>query len=218
MTNFTDLHVGTFRFLNEIFGKPAYDNIMIAAHIIAHPDYFIYVLAVIMIIASIMLYRIKHDAIMFKELCISWLTIISAMGISLIFLDTVVGALKLYTSVNRPFCSLENIYTLEKITTMEKCNRSFPSGHTSIVTIVVASFWPLLNRPFKIIATFIALVVAISRIASGAHYPMDLIGSVIICLPLTIYIRNKVKQIITHYYSKTKILDIICEKLRKIIH
>ena len=201
------LNIEIFRFFNETFGKPIFDNIIILTQKLGEPSSFPYYFLLFITIASLMLYQKKHDKATIRELAISWLSAAITLFISLVANSVIVLLIKNYASVHRPFCSLADVYIVQHIVDKLSCNMSFPSGHTAFVTIMAASFWPLMNHQFKIISASLVAIVAISRMATGAHYPMDLFGAIVLCLPLTLYLRFRVSSFINQY--KTKRPDIL---------
>ena len=93
------------------------------------------------------------------------------------------SALKAITSVARP--SGEEIRILYNESTYG--SSSFPSGHTQ----GSASFWGYMslyfkNRFFTILAVIIIILVGISRMYLGLHYPVDVIGGLVISILLLI--------------------------------
>ena len=198
-----EINIAIFRYFNEIFGKSTFDHIMIFTDKFGGPHYFHYHFLLIVIIAAMMFYQRRHNKEALKELTISGFVAMSTLFLSIVIgLVAIADLLKDYTGMNRPFCDLEHIYSLPAITDKLSCTRGFPSGHLSFLIILVTSFWPLFNRLFKIIALSFVCLVAISRISSGAHYPLDLLGALVICLPLTLFIRTQVNILARKYEAR----------------
>ncbi len=205
-----ELNIAIFRFFNETFGKSTFDHFMIFIDKFGGPHYFHYHFLLILIIASAMLYQRRHDKEALKELTISGFIAICTLFISiLVGLVAIADLLKSYTEMNRPYCNLENIYVIPQITDKLSCSRAFPSGHLTFSVIMVTSFWLLFNRTFKMIAAGFIILVAISRMSSGAHYPIDLLGALVICLPLTLFIRTKVNLIVRKYEARLRAFEYI---------
>ncbi len=57
-------------------------------------------------------------------------------------------------------------------------NHAFPSGHTTTAFVVAGLFClQRVNVWFKILALLLAIFVGFSRIASGVHWPLDILGA-----------------------------------------
>jgi undecaprenyl-diphosphatase len=54
--------------------------------------------------------------------------------------------------------------------------QAFVSGHAVIVVALVTLAFPYLNPRWRIVAVALAVLVAIARVYSGAHLPLDVIG------------------------------------------
>jgi undecaprenyl-diphosphatase len=70
----------------------------------------------------------------------------------------------------RPYKILEGAIAINP----PKCKYSFPSGHSSsamIIALILSSFFPMLKWIFMLFA----LLVGISRVFMGCHYPSDVI-------------------------------------------
>ena len=82
----------------------------------------------------------------------------------------------------RPFCSddMTNIKVFAAALSNVHCHQSFPSGHTAYSCTLLFSLWPVLNTGTRMFGIFLAGSVAISRIASGVHFPADLLWAAII--------------------------------------
>ncbi|MFE4145190.1 undecaprenyl-diphosphatase [Peribacillus sp. YIM B13472] len=80
-----------------------------------------------------------------------------------------------FHSNNQPFAELPNVNRL-----VEKAvNNSFPSDHTIIFFSFCITFW-LFKRGWGILWVILAVLVGISRIWIGVHYPADvLVGAII---------------------------------------
>lgn len=60
---------------------------------------------------------------------------------------------------------------------------AFPSGHTTAAAATVAALW-LLDRRLAAIAAVFAAVEAFTRVYVGGHYPHDVLGSIVLALPV----------------------------------
>lgn len=87
------------------------------------------------------------------------------------------GIIKNFTRVPRPFASGEVTCVRPDTAT----GYSFPSGHTqNFTTWTTVTAYHLKKRWFTIITAILILLVAFSRLFLGAHYPSDVVVSVIL--------------------------------------
>lgn len=211
---FQKLNIQIFLFFNKTFGLPIFNKIMIIADNVGGPYIFHYHLLFITIVASIMIYYKKDNKDNLKELLIlgfiAMCTLFVAIVINLVIATEL---LKNITSSTRPYCELENIYILPEVTDKKSCDRGFPSGHTAFSLIMIISFWHLFNKFFKTTAIVVFLIIAITRMSLGAHYPLDIIGSISFCLPITIFIRTKFDYFIRKYENNWQIFDYLYNKI-----
>lgn len=207
-----ELNINIFKSLNQIFGKSHFDQVAIFADKFGGPHIFHYHLLFIAIIASIMLYHKKDKKEDLKELLALGTTAMFTLFFSIILcLVLIVDFLKDIVASDRPYCFINNIYTIKEVIAGTTCNRGFPSGHMTFSIIMATSFWPLLNQFFKTIAVLALTIIALSRISSGAHLPLDIVGAIVITLPITIYIRNKTEQLVRYYEKKWQLFDRMCK-------
>jgi membrane-associated phospholipid phosphatase len=89
-----------------------------------------------------------------------------------------VEILKVLTDRARPFLALQST----RIIGWKERGRSFPSGHTAqtffLMTLISHYFQPGIGGTLALYA--VALLVGITRIYVGAHYPRDVIGGAVL--------------------------------------
>lgn len=88
-----------------------------------------------------------------------------------------IQALKRIVNRPRPYKTLEGAIAIKP----PKCKYSLPSGHSSSamsIALVLSCFFPLLTLLFVLVA----LLVGISRILLGCHYPSDVLVGVLISI------------------------------------
>ncbi len=55
---------------------------------------------------------------------------------------------------------------------------SFPSGHTSSSVAAALAIWKNTPRKYGIVAIVLAVLISLSRLYVGVHYPTDVLGGV----------------------------------------
>lgn len=56
--------------------------------------------------------------------------------------------------------------------------QGFPSGHAAVIAAMVTVVSPYLNRPGRILAWTLVALVALARVYTGAHLPLDVVAGV----------------------------------------
>lgn len=105
--------------------------------------------------------------------------------LSLAISQIIVQSLKIIMSRERPYKIIEHLNTFG----IDLSDYSFPSGHTTASFSLATTL--ALNLPeYTIVAIFLALIIAISRIYLGVHYPTDVAFGLIlgIACPIIVHV------------------------------
>lgn len=78
----------------------------------------------------------------------------------------------------RPWLVLEGLLPL----VTERDPNSFPSGHSSSALACAAAWWRYLPQPWRLAAAVCALLMALSRLYVGVHFPTDVLGGILVGL------------------------------------
>jgi membrane-associated phospholipid phosphatase len=81
----------------------------------------------------------------------------------------------------RPCYSLPHDYFVDSCPV--RSDYAFPSGHEAVAAASVAALF-LLDRRLSVIAAAFTLLEGFTRVYVGAHYPHDVLGAVIVALPV----------------------------------
>ncbi|UPW81304.1 undecaprenyl-diphosphatase [Lysinibacillus sp. Ag94] len=128
-------------------------------------------------------------------------------GISFILAETMGKVAGLLHFNQQPFAVLSNTNQLIEKT----INNSFPSDHTILFFSFCMSFW-LFKKGKWIVWVLLAILVGVSRIWVGVHYPLDVLVGAFIGIASTVIIYFTVPSltIITTVITK-------CESIEKVI-
>ncbi len=128
---------------------------------------------------------------------------IPAMGIILMILGAIlVQSLKHLVPTIRPFLVIPGAHIVGPLLKYG----SFPSGHTAdafSAAFTLISFTD--SKPTRIWILLVAVMIALSRIFVGAHFPLDIVGGICCSLvALIIYlllIRDRLEAVVPNYFD-----------------
>jgi len=123
------------------------------------------------------------------------LVLVASFGVD----KLVVDGIKEEFAYPRPYEALgpQDVHVLEYGNSREnQSHRSFPSGHVSMITIIVIGLWPVLSITFRKAGLLLILLVAWSRMAMGMHFPADVLAGFLISLVITLIVRSIIYRIL----------------------
>ena len=217
-----------FMFLNPLFENSPIITKFLMSFAILGTTYPIVIIYFTSIIAVCINYWIKRKTFSEKEIFryySKWFEVFFVIGSSAVCLHFIMPVLKHAFNFSRPICHMDiskiNIiieYGYDFASMYKKrClgfDSSFPSAHTTIITLFIAGFWPV-TRKFhgKILLISLPVIMGLSRIATGVHFPADVLGGTILATSVVITIRFLFRKLKRFLNSKKTI-----EELKFILH
>ena len=80
----------------------------------------------------------------------------------------------------RPFVAHSDLISDPIIRGMKLSNTSFPSSHTYVAFAIATTLFLYGHKKLGSFLIFMAILIAISRIGTGLHYPSDIIASIVL--------------------------------------
>lgn len=195
-----------FKTINGLFHDPNYDSLMLLITQLGEKKFFPYYFGLFAIYAVLsgLMRKIRrrgglkqHFLMWFGALTVMFVGFIVAMGITYLLKD--------YFHYPRPYIILPSAEViLVEMQAPEKAYMSFPSGHVTFITLMVAALWPLLSHHMRNFGLFLIFLVAWSRVALGVHFPADAVWSFAIAGLLIMGLRLII------YTLLRKIFGIVC--------
>ena len=185
-------NIWIFRKINNSFSGEYYDLAM--RNITMFGDkkllpYFLAVIAAYALISLVGRWFAKKGGT--KHYFLMWVGIFMVIGAGGGLALTTASHLKEHFAYQRPYALLpsDEVRHIE-IKSDEEANRSFPSGHVTLITALVVALWPALSVEFCWFGAGAIFAVAWSRIALGSHFPADVLASIIISTTIVFFVRR----------------------------
>jgi undecaprenyl-diphosphatase len=108
-------------------------------------------------------------------------------GIGFPVVELIVAALKAATAMPRPAAALGE----QAVTLLDRqaAGAGFPSGHVAFVSLLAAALSAGAPRLLRWLLWLFVVLVALSRLALGAHFPADAVGGAVVGTGVALVIR-----------------------------
>lgn len=173
------LDINFFYFFNNLAGQYRFFDIVV----VFFAEYFQYLLVAIFLLLLFFSKYAKQE-----KLRIFWVTIISTIVARL----GVTELIRFFYHRPRPFVS----YQAHQL--LSQNGWSFPSGHSAFFFAMAMAIY-LYNKKWGIGFFLAAVLMNISRIIAGVHYPSDIIGGAIVGMAIA--------YIVFYFAERTKLKD-----------
>lgn len=181
---------GLFKLINGIH-SPAYDNFMLFVTQLGDKHFFLPYMGLLAVYVGLALLigKIQRRAAL-RQQCIMWFGVFAVLFAGFAAAMIVAYGFKELFALPRPYVALPSFdVTLVERLESEKSYRSFPSGHVTMITIMIMGMWPMLSPHMKMLGLFLIALVAWSRVALGVHFPADTVWAFIITSTVVIMVR-----------------------------
>lgn len=126
-----------------------------------------------------------------KHRLIAWFGTLCVLACACIAAEFVVHALSTLTALPRPYVLLPpgSVTMLETAKSGSFDYQSFPSVHVAFATVMFMTLFAYLSSFARFILFGLLLLVGLSQVAVGMHFPADVLYSVIIGMLVTGFVR-----------------------------
>jgi len=157
-----------FFFYNLAHQSKIFDSLIIFLAV-----YFVYFVIFLALLFLLFYYKIFFSQNLISDFVSRWkefFLVCASGGLAW----AVAHLLKILIYLPRPFVIFPQVHSL-----FAETGYAFPSGHTATASgIAFALFF--INKKAGYVFTFFALMIGVSRIISGVHFPIDILGGFIL--------------------------------------
>tara|TARA_B100001750_G_scaffold241845_1_gene254134 strand:- start:433 stop:1041 length:609 start_codon:yes stop_codon:yes gene_type:complete len=169
-----------FQFINSYLSNPILDVIFVFFH---KPHNHLWFIVFILFLTSFYIYKERRKAVFVIIFLIIGITITDQIGRGIKYLE-----LRYRPYVKEKIVNVPEAIYLPKIDTnykkTESSKKSFPSNHAANIVLLSSLLSYIYNSKKKYFITF-AILVGISRIYVGVHYPLDVIAGAILGITIS---------------------------------
>lgn len=185
---------------------PHYDKFMQTVSKIGDHHNFIYYFAAIALFAGCRLSWKAMTGQAGKQSAGIWMGVLLMLLIGYGTTAIVTDQIKNHQGYPRPYIALASTGEVHMLETPKPQDdfRSFPSGHVVFTTFMVMTLWPVMGPLLSWCGVWLIMLMMWARISVGMHFPADVIGAVLITVPLVASVRWIV------YTSLRKVFGIRC--------
>ncbi len=129
---------------------------------------------------------------------------------TIVFAAATTAALKIFFARPRPSEALHSVFPQDKISAMLEEGApkfGFPSGHATTIAAALSFFSKNQKKLTIIFFAIIALLVALSRLYLGVHFPLDVIAGLVLGTIIGIFVLWIDRVFENHNFHLTKIED-----------
>lgn len=162
-----------FTYINKFVGKCLY----IDALAIFFADYLVYFLIAG---AALIYFLIKKERRFRYVLIIGSSVILSRLAIT--------ELIRLIWHRSRPFVDYQVNQVIE-----HSASGSFPSGHVAFLFALAVAVY-FFNKKWGIVFLILSLLVGLARVFVGIHYPLDILGGIVIGIVSAVVVRALIKK------------------------
>lgn len=191
--DFNGFNIILFHYINNLFANNSFFEfiIPILSAIGSWKTFPFIILALLLI--SLLKISYKHQLTFYQTFFNNefkaYFNILVPICVAYIITICIAYILKNFLIFPRPLCILENLNIIKEIgyssidqMIYDRCNEdgSFPSAHSSIAAVLIIGLWKKLGNFGQILGILYLLIIGVTRIAIGVHFPADVIWGTIL--------------------------------------
>ncbi len=141
------------------------------------------------VVLAAFLFLLLHHQVLtslnpFREFRKKWKEIVSVF-LSGVFAWVLSALLKLLVHTPRPFAVFQNVQAL-----FSETGYAFPSGHATFFSAIAFSIF-FINKKAGYFFIICALLIGLARIIAGVHFPIDILGGIILGLTIAYFLKKR---------------------------